>query len=231
MLIENNPRSEMRIFDGKTKEPLFLTPAEINRFLHSAAALYKDRPQYYALCYLYASTGMRVSEALPLTFADFNLSDEDYSTVRVGTLKQHNPITGERYERFRTTPLTKKTRAVLLKHTLWDSNPTMYSRLMFPRTLGDNEQLNRSYVSTLIKDAMIQAGIPKTAKRCCAKALRHGFAMNQLAEGNNTIWQVQSWMGHSSARTTSIYTQACGPTERRLLERGTDASLPDIVDL
>lgn len=218
----------MELYDPQTKEPLYLSEDETRCFLHSAGIMFKKKPRYYALCYLLAATGMRISEALPLKQSNFSIRPGDpHPQVLYRTLKQFNPVTKKNMERYNTVPLLEKVRQVLLANTNWGQDPAGASKLMFPSEYDENRMISRVYAYQLIKEVMVAAGIPANAKRCCVKGLRHGFAIQQIKNGNSH-YQVQRWLGHASPKTTAIYTRACTDVERQLLERGINAALPDI---
>lgn len=68
----------------------------------------------------------------------------------------------------------------------------------------------------IIKTAMDAAGIHGV--RATPRGLRHAFGVGALACGV-PLNIVQRLLGHSSIKTTTIYTQACGPDERSIVAR------------
>ena len=50
------------------------------------------------------------------------------------------------------------------------------------------------------------------------KGLRHGFGIHAVSSGV-PLTLVAKWMGHSSIKTTAIYTNAVGEEERKLAGR------------
>lgn len=68
----------------------------------------------------------------------------------------------------------------------------------------------------LIKSIMLCAGI--TGIRASPRGLRHSFGVGTVASGV-PLDTVQRLLGHASIKTTTIYTEACGPDERALVAR------------
>lgn len=68
----------------------------------------------------------------------------------------------------------------------------------------------------LIKCVMENAGIHGV--RATPRGLRHAFGVGTVASGV-PLDTVQRLLGHSSIKTTTIYTEACGPDERALVAR------------
>jgi integrase len=68
----------------------------------------------------------------------------------------------------------------------------------------------------LIKSAMQSAGIHGV--RATPRGLRHAFGVGAVASGV-PLDTVQRLLGHSSIKTTTVYTEASGPDERALIAR------------
>jgi integrase/recombinase XerD len=68
----------------------------------------------------------------------------------------------------------------------------------------------------LIKCVMESAGI--NGVRATPRGLRHAFGVGTLAAGV-PLNIVQRLLGHSSIKTTTIYTEACGPDEQAIVAR------------
>jgi integrase/recombinase XerD len=68
----------------------------------------------------------------------------------------------------------------------------------------------------LIKYVMENAGIHGI--RATPRGLRHAFGVGTLAAGV-PLNVVQRLLGHSSIKTTTIYTEACGPDEQAIVAR------------
>lgn len=108
-----------------------------------------------------------------------------------------------------------KARYVMLSHTLLDTL-RKYFKLCKPRKwlfCGQNpeEPLNPRSVQRMIKQAAAAAGLRKPVT---AHVLRHSFATHLLERGTNLRY-IQELLGHSSIKTTMIYTHV----SRRVLSK------------
>uniref|UniRef100_UPI0030D89B0B tyrosine-type recombinase/integrase n=1 Tax=uncultured Sneathiella sp. TaxID=879315 RepID=UPI0030D89B0B len=68
---------------------------------------------------------------------------------------------------------------------------------------------------TRIKEVMDAAGI--SGPQASPKGLRHGFAVYAMLAGV-PLTIVSKWLGHSSIKTTAIYTEVVGAEERIFAE-------------
>ena len=74
--------------------------------------------------------------------------------------------------------------------------------------------MDESGVQKAFKAALQQSGIQKAAT---PHTLRHSYATHLLEAGIN-LRQIQSYLGHSSLRTTAIYTHVTQPAETQALD-------------
>lgn len=142
----------------------------------------------YALLY---GCGLRISEALALTFATFDAAKDS----------------------FRVTGKGNKTRIVPLLPAVKASIQRYVS--LCPYVLQANEPIFRGAKGGLLNPAVIQRemrvmrgvlGLPDTAT---PHALRHSFATHLLAGGAD-LRSIQELLGHASLSTTQIYTGVDG---------------------
>jgi len=143
-------------------------------------------------------TGCRLSEALALTPASFDLQSEN---VIFKTLKR-------RKVHFRSVPLSPMMMTQLkLVHSLLRKN-TNQAHLLWPysRTTGWRK----------IKTLMQRAGIE--GAQASPKGFRHGFGIACIKR-NIPITVVQKWLGHASPTTTAIDLQVVGIEKRSVAIR------------
>lgn len=164
----------------ETRLPAVLSPDEV------AAMLAKARnPKHRAVLMLLYSAGLRVSEVVRLRPEDL---DPDRGLIRVRQGKGAK----DRY-----TLLAS--RAVKAVERYVESYPT--GPWLFPGARPDRPLSTRS-VQRIVKRAAAAAGI---RKHVSTHTLRHSFATH-LLEGGTNLRVIQELLGHSSARTTQIYT-------------------------
>jgi len=167
----------------------YLTIAERDAFLEATIHLPLERRLF---CYVLASTGCRISEALKLTP---NRLDPVLNQIVIETLKQR------RKGVYRVVPIPPELMELL--QTL----PTDRAFFSFSRTTGWR----------FIKRAMLEAGI--TGKgHTMPKAIRHSFGIGH-AQSKTPVNMTQQWFGHAKVETTHIYMNACGEEERDFASR------------
>lgn len=130
------------------------------------------------------SAGLRISELINLRIKDI---DSNRMQIRVVQAKGKK----DRY-----TLLSTKTLEVLRKYFL-EYKPTEW---IFEGTKG--EQYARRSIQEILKKSVDKVGI---MKRITVHTLRHSFATHLLESGTD-IRYIQSLLGHSSGKTTEIYT-------------------------
>lgn len=168
----------------------YLTSSEGFDFLAAARVLpMRDR----LFCELLFYSGVRISEALALTFEGM---DKAESVILVRCLKKRGKVVTRR------VPVPEA-----LIQRLEDFCGAKTGRLWdFGRRTGWR----------IIKSAMIQAGIHGIP--ACPRGLRHGFGV-RAAMSNVPINVIQRWMGHAFPSTTAIYLAIQGTEERKLIAR------------
>lgn len=135
-----------------------------------------------ALIMTILSSGLRASEVL-------NLKDDDLyqRSLIVSKGKGGKP---------RVTFINSETEQVIRQYHHKRSIDSIY---IFTNSFG--HQLSRQYLSRMISETAMKAGIKK---KVSAHTLRHSFATNMLRRGAR-IEDVQPLMGHSNISTTRLY--------------------------
>jgi len=160
--------------------PVVLSPAEVGR-LFAAMPSYKHR---MILTTAY-SAGLRIAETVNLQLTDID-SERMVIRVRQGKRKK------DRYTVLSPVLLD------MLRNYWWAARPESY---LFPGRRRDRP-MSVSTVQRACKDAQARAGIEKEVT---PHTLRHSFATHLLEAGTD-VRVLQALLGHSSIRTTSIYT-------------------------
>lgn len=161
------------------KLPTVLSVEEIQAIIKVTANV--KHKTIIMLCY---STGMRLSELIQLKLVDI---DSDRMQVS---------IKGAKGKKDRYSLLSEKL-LPLLRGYFSAYKPLVY---LFEGINGG--QYSERSIQNVVKDAMEKAGIRKKAS---VHTLRHSFATHLLENGTDLRY-IQSLLGHSSSKTTEIYT-------------------------
>lgn len=159
--------------------PLVLSVEEVQRLFECTPNL-----KHRTILMTIYSAGLRVSETLNLHIGDI---DSDRMQIRISNGKG---------DKDRNTVLSRRLLAVLRKYYL-EYAPKNY---LFESYGGT--QYSTSSVRKVLKRSVAHAGIDKPVK---VHTLRHSFATHLLENGTNLRY-IQDLLGHTSAKTTEIYT-------------------------
>lgn len=159
--------------------PEVLSTQEISGILNSI-----DNLKHKAIIMTIYSSGFRIGEAINLKIKDI---DSDRMQIRIEQGKGNK----DRY-----TILSSKNLEILRKYFL-EYKPKKW---LFEGMNG--EQYSRKSIQIILKKAARKVGIQK---RITVHTLRHSFATHLLEAGTD-IRYIQSLLGHSSSKTTEIYT-------------------------
>ncbi|MGA9293824.1 MAG: site-specific integrase [Ignavibacteriaceae bacterium] len=171
------------------KLPVILSREEVRKILKNIRVL-----RHRACLTLIYSCGLRLNEGVGLKV---NQVDSKRMLIHIQKAKGNH----DRY-----VPLPEATLKLLRLHYKTHRNPI----LVFPAPgRGQNDEsistkpLPDSSIQTVFKKSLKQSGINKDAS---VHTLRHSYATHLLEDGTD-IRIIQDFLGHSSIRTTMIYTQ------------------------
>ncbi len=185
---------------------LYLNAEERAAFL----AVARKRPaRDRTLCETLHFTGCRPSELIEITPARIDLAG---GTVAIRTLKKRKDRAGEQKIVFRAVPVPPDYLDTL--NTAHGIREAQQSRKQMNAPIWP---LTRVRVWQIVKDVMIEAGIPDAPHRS-PKGLRHGFGVNATTNGVQ-LHMLQKWMGHAQLSTTAIYAAAIGKEEQDIAAR------------
>ena len=171
------------------KLPVVLSQAEVGSIL---ARVYR-RPYRVCLTLIYVC-GLRLLEGVHLQVADI---DGARKLLHI----QQGKGNKDRY-----VPLPDPCLKMLRQHWLTHRNPVW----LFPSPVGESQQpMSESGMQRAFRTAVQEAGIHK---RATVHTLRHSYATHLLEAGVN-LRIIQSYLGHASPKTTSIYTHLTSITE------------------
>jgi integrase/recombinase XerD len=177
------------------KLPVVLSVAEVRRIL---GCLY--HPRYRACLTTIYSCGLRLREGVHLQVRDID-SDRMMIHVRKGKGAK------DRY-----VPLPLSTLKILRQH--WSTH--RHPRWLFPASIRTDlppsaaiRPIHVSSVQKAFKAALQESGVQKPAT---VHTLRHSYATHLLEAGVN-LRIIQAYLGHSSPKTTALYTHLTRKTE------------------
>lgn len=159
--------------------PVVLSEEEIVRIIRSV-----ENIKHRAILMVIYSAGLRISECINLKIKDI---DSSRMQIRVEQAKGKK----DRY-----TILSEKT-LLLLRTYFLAYKPKVY---LFEGQTGGI--YSSSSIQNIMKMAVLKAGIQK---QVTVHTLRHSFATHLLENGINLRY-IQSLLGHSSSKTTEVYT-------------------------
>ena len=180
--------------------PTVLSVSEVQRLLQSAISL-RDK---LCLGLLYA-TGLRVSEAVKLTFADLDF-DRNVIQVRKG-----------KGARDRAVPLPNNLRNLLVQ-LAEQSTPASYIFPAESQQLASSRGSSKREASRHLSSRTVQrivhrtTTIAKIRKHVTPHTLRHTFATHSFEDGYD-IRKIQKVLGHVSLETTTIYVRVAKPAD------------------
>jgi len=170
------------------KLPVILSLAEVRQILG------RVRLSRYQVCLttIY-SCGLRLQEGTHLQVADID-------SARMMIHVRHGKGAKDRY-----VPLPERTLQLLRQYWQQHRHPV----LLFPAEGRDHidlaqatEAMSKSSLQKAFRAALLESG---NHKRASVHTLRHSWATHLLEAGVN-LRLIQEWLGHSSPKTTSVYT-------------------------
>ncbi|ATO51996.1 integrase [Brevibacillus laterosporus] len=211
-IIRENPIQRIKIPKEVSKENdvRHFTKEQLNHFLESLQtpqkkAKYKHSQQYYALFTLIARTGIRIGEALALTWDDLAGDRLTINKTLVYPLNSEPYISTPKSKTSgRTIKLDGHTVKVMRRHKInqnevilrYENYLASESSLMFHQ--HDGRWLRTNVVRDYFKEVCKRVGIPVLSPH----ALRHSHAVHLLEAGAN-IKYVSERLGHASVKVTA----------------------------
>lgn len=179
------------------KLPTILSNEEVHRILN----LVKMKRHQTCLYTIY-SCGLRLQEGTHLKVADIDSSRQ--------LIHVHNG----KGAKDRYVPLPERSLALLREHWKTHRNPIW----LFPspgrggvHESASNKPLPISSVQIAFREALKKSGIQKKAS---THTLRHSYATHLLENGVD-LRTIQEYLGHSSPKTTAVYTHLTALSESR----------------
>ena len=212
-ILRENPIQKIKVPPdvNKTSEIQYFTLEQLEIFLNHAVpvknAKYKHSIQNNVLFTLLSRTGLRIGEALALTWNDIDMQNK---TLKVNKTLVY-PINSKPYistpksiKSNRTIKLDDKLTALLKRHSLnqkevilrYANYKTSDINLVFHQQ--DGRWLRTNVVREYFKEVCKRADLPELSPH----ALRHSHAVH-LLEAGATIKYVSERLGHASIKVTA----------------------------
>lgn len=183
-VLKDTKKIDLKFAKRSKKLPVVLSHGEIEKIIQAT-----DNSKYKLMISLGYACGLRVSEVVNLRVADLDIDE----------LVVH--IKGAKGKKDRMSVLPEKLQNDL-RNTLAGKNS---SELVFASNRGG--KLTTTSLQKMFRKSLRKAKINKLAT---FHSLRHSFATHLLENGTDVRY-VQELLGHSSIRTTQIYTQVTNP--------------------
>ncbi|UUZ80683.1 site-specific integrase [Paenibacillus sp. P26] len=211
-ILRENPLQRIKIPKEVTKigNVQCFSVDQLNKFLDALIvpqknAKYQHSKQYYALFTLIARTGLRIGEALALTWDDLDGDRLTVNKTLVYPLNSNPYISTPKTKTSgRTIKLDAHTVRVLKKHKInqmevilrYENYQASQDGLMFHQ--HDGRWLRTNVVRDYFKAVCKREGLPVLSPH----ALRHTHAVHLLESGAN-IKYVSERLGHASVKVTA----------------------------
>ena len=199
-LIESSPGAGVRSPKVPRRLPQVLTPVQAADLLDSIGG---DKPldlRDRALFELVYSSGLRCQEVLDLRMRDVNMGSREMRVKGKGRKVRVIPVGEVALEALERYVLEGRSRLI--------DDPERDDHVFLSRT---GRPLSSSDVQRRLARYLARAGAPRGTS---PHTLRHSFATH-LLEGGADLRVIQEMLGHSSLRTTQVYTHVSAAHLRR----------------
>ena len=181
-MISKNIPAEINTIKYTQKERVYLTEEELVELIETIT-----HPIVRVSVQTIYYTGLRISECINLKTDDIDFYN-NVIYVREGKGRKNRNI-----------PMSNKLRQLLQEYSKTYRNCVESTYFFATKKTGS---ISACYINRIIGDAALKLG---WTKKVSAHTLRHSFASN-LVKHNVNIVSVQKLLGHSSLKSTSIYT-------------------------
>jgi len=196
-----SPMKDVKL-KGRTFLPRAISQAQVKALIEACPGRTPMEQRDRAILELLYGTGLRVSEASSLNLTDVNLKE---ATLLVRNGKGRK----DRY-----VPVPLKARETVQVYIM-DGREILSSR-------QSSGALFLSVIGGRLEVDAVRAAVTRAAQaakiRVSPHILRHSFATH-LLEGGASLVHVSRLLGHTSLKTTAIYTKVVGSALRKMVEK------------
>ncbi len=188
---------EWKVFDlvrpvREKKLPVVLSRVEVRRVLGCI-----HRPRYRVCLSTIYACGLRVREGVYLQVQDIS-SDRMQVHVRCHKRDEKRQVQRPKRGKERYVPLPASALQMLRHYWVTHRHPVW----LFPTPNGEDKPMSVSGVQRCFKAALQESGVQKKAS---VHTLRPSYATHLLEAGVD-LRGIQAYLGHSSPKTTAVYT-------------------------
>lgn len=227
-ILRENPLQKIKIAKDESEDAgkiKFFTVDELNQFLAACVpakhAKYQHSRMHQALFTLLARTGLRIGEALALTWDDIDLAKDVLSVNKTLTYPLNTDprvTTPKTRSSIRTIRLDPETTRVIKEYRVNQKQTIL--RYGFQRSDlnlvfhgPDGKWLRINVVRQYMKEVCKRVGLPQLSPH----ALRHSHAVH-LLEAGAPIKYVAERLGHTTIKTTEKYLHVTHKIEKDALD-------------
>lgn len=227
-IIRESPIKKIKIRKDENEEAgmiKYFTIKELDKFLSACVpvkkAKYQHSRHYSALFTLLARTGLRIGEALALTWDDIDLDNGTVSVTKtlIYPLNSDPRVTTPKTKSsVRTIKLDQKTIQAIKEYRLNQREVVMMYGYKRPsQKLVFHQQDGRWLRINVVRDYMKEVCKRVGLQQLSPHALRHTHAVH-LLEAGATIRYVADRLGHASIKTTEKYLHVTKKIEKDALD-------------
>ncbi len=193
-VLEDDPTELLELPKLSQHLPEVLSLDEIDCIVNSINLSKKAGHRNRAIIETLYGSGLRVSELCDLRLSNMRMSEQYMKVIGKGNKERLVPLSSESIKQ--------------INFWLQDRNQFNIAKgcedILFLNPSG--KALTRVRIFQIVKNLCVAAGITKTIS---PHTFRHSFATH-LLEGGANLRDIQQLLGHSSIRTTEIYTHVNG---------------------
>ena len=181
----------------QSRLPVVLSPQEVRTILGAVRA-----PVYRVCLTAIYACGLRISEGAALQVGDVDSARMVLRVRGKGNKERQAPL----------SPSTLESLRGFWK--LHRSEPWLFPAALQPRSTRSEGHVQTGNLRRVFQEALRQTSVSKPA---CVHSLRHSYATH-LLEAGVSLRLIQEILGHSSPRTTAIYTHLTAEVRAQVAE-------------
>ncbi|MCK9470640.1 MAG: tyrosine-type recombinase/integrase [Bacilli bacterium] len=215
--IKSTPMLNIKNQKEEKKLPIYLTIEECEKFLYGIKFFSRYATRDYAIFQVFLSTGARLSEITSLTLEQINLKNGVIKLYGKGNVEREVVLTKEalnalnKYLYAGTVYKKNESKAKVKDLAKSGRIPNVNTNIVFLNKYG--KPFTPKGIYMLFRSLAVTTGIYK--KGLSPHKMRHTFCTFMYSEGMD-LMDIKKIAGHSSLRTTEIYTHVSSDVLNRV---------------